>query len=216
VENSPTSRRARRVGALAVLAILVGANQARGQEPDVPTDALIRLQRTSCYGPCPVYTVTIDARGTVTYEGERAVRVLGRQTARVHASVVTKLLEKAAAIRFFEMRASYRAIENPDGSVTTVTDRPTQFVTVTMRGRTHTVEDYVAAPDSLEEFEGEIDVAAGTKRWVFLDQASLEELNRSGWSKLGVAVWPESPNTSIDAASSQRQPSRATPAGTGS
>jgi hypothetical protein len=165
-----------------VLATVVIASHARGQELDVPPDALIRLQRTSCDGSCPAYTVTIDARGIVTYEGERTVRVLGRQTARVNASVVATLLARADAIRFREMRASYRAIENPDGSVTTVTDRPTQFVTVTARGRTHTVEDYVAAPESLEAFEREIDLAAGTKRWVFLDPAALEGLNHAGWS----------------------------------
>jgi hypothetical protein len=62
-----------------------------------------------------------------------------------------------------------------------VTDLPTKFVTVTLNGRTKKVEDYVAAPDSLAEFEREIDVAAGTKRWVFLDEDGLEELARSGW-----------------------------------
>ena len=46
------------------------AGGAMAQEPGVPADALIRLQRTSCSGPCPIYTVTIDARGTVTFEGE--------------------------------------------------------------------------------------------------------------------------------------------------
>ena len=55
-------------------ALVIGlAGPAVAQEPDVPPDASIRLQRTSCLGPCPIYTVTIDARGTVTYDGE-AVR----------------------------------------------------------------------------------------------------------------------------------------------
>ena len=65
-----------------VLAIgLAGA--AMAQEPEVPPDALIRLQRTSCFGPCPIYTVTIDARGTVTFDGERFVRVVGRKTMQI-------------------------------------------------------------------------------------------------------------------------------------
>lgn len=50
-----------------------------------------------------------------------------------------------------------------------------------MNGRTKKIEDYVAAPDSLAEFEREIDAAAGTKRWVFLDEDALEELTRTGW-----------------------------------
>ena len=52
-------------------AVIIGlAAVVAAQEPDPPPDALIRLQRTSCFGSCPIYTVTIDARGTVTYEGE--------------------------------------------------------------------------------------------------------------------------------------------------
>jgi hypothetical protein len=162
-------------------ALAIGlAGPAAAQEPDVPPDALIRLQRTSCFGPCPIYTVTIDARGTVTYEGERYVRVVGRRTAQIDTSIVATLLGRAERIRFFEMRDAYRVIENPDGTVSMVTDLPTKIVTITVNGRTKKVEDYVAAPDSLAEFEREID-AAGTKRWVFIDEGALEELTRSGW-----------------------------------
>jgi hypothetical protein len=163
------------------LAIGLAAGPVLAQEPDVPADAMIRLQRTSCFGPCPIYTVTIDARGMVTYEGERSVRVVGRRTAQIDKSIVTGLLARAARIRFFDMRDAYREIENPDGTVSTVTDLPTKFVTVTVNGRTKKVEDYVAAPDSLAEFEREIDAASGIKRWVFLDEDALEELARSGW-----------------------------------
>jgi hypothetical protein len=167
---------------LFALALVIGlVGPAVAQEPDVPPDASISLQRTSCFGPCPIYTVTIDARGTVTYDGEQFVRVIGRRTAQIDTSSVAGLLATADRIRFFEMRDAYRVIENPDGTVGTVTDLPTKFVTVTVNGRTKKVEDYVAAPDSLSEFEHEIDAAAGTKRWVFLDEDALEELARSGW-----------------------------------
>lgn len=163
------------------LAIGVAAGPALAQGPDLPLDASIRLQRTSCFGPCPIYTITIDARGTVTYEGERWVRVVGRRTAQIDTSIVAGLLARAESIRFFQMRDAYRVIQDPDGTVTSVTDLPTKLVTITVSGRTKKVEDYVAAPDSLAEFECEIDAAAGTKRWVFLDEDALDELARSGW-----------------------------------
>jgi hypothetical protein len=132
-------------------------------------------------GTCPIYTVTIDARGAVTYEGERWVRVVGRRTAQIDTSIVAGLLARAERVHFFDMRDAYSAIENADGTVTVVTDLPSTFVTVTVKGRTKKIEDYVAAPDSLREFEDEIDAAAGTKRWVFIDEDALEELTRSGW-----------------------------------
>lgn len=157
------------VGLVCLLAVSFAAVHAR-QQPDVPADTIISLQRTSCFGPCPVYTVTIDARGTVRYEGEKFVRVVGRQTARIEKSLVAKLLAHAERIHFFDMRNSYRVIENPDGSATMVTDLPTKIVTVTTNRRSKRVEDYFGAPDALEEFEKAIDEAAGTNRWVFSDE----------------------------------------------
>jgi len=85
------------------------------------------------------------------------------------------------AITWVMMRDAYRVIEHPDGTSTHVTDLPTTFVRVTVNGRTKQVEDHVAAPDSLADFEREIDEAAGTKRWVFIDEDALEELTRAGW-----------------------------------
>ena len=146
---------------------------------------MIRLERTSCLGRCPIYTVTIDARGTVTYSGEKHVRVVGRRTAEVDPVVTAKLLAGAERIRFFDLRDAYRVIENSDGSVSSPTDLPTRIVTITVNGRTKRVEDYVGAPDSVGEFAREIDEAAGTKRWTFLDEETLEELLRSGWSASG-------------------------------
>ena len=170
---------------LALALAVAFAAAAAPQEAEVPRHAVITLQRTSCFGPCPVYTVSIDASGNVAYEGERFVRVVGRRTAHIDPANVARLLARAEQIRFSGLRSSYRAIENPDGTTTMVTDLPTTIVTIAGKGRTKRVEDYVGAPDALTEFEREIDNAAGTKRWVFLDEDALQELIRSGWSGSG-------------------------------
>jgi ankyrin repeat protein len=112
----------------------------------------------------------------VTYDGERFVRVIGRQTARIAPSLVARLLASAERIHFFDLLDAYRA---------NVTDLPTTIVTVTVNGRTKRVEDYFGAPDILAPFEREIDEAARTKRWIFLDEETLEALIRSGWSAAG-------------------------------
>jgi uncharacterized protein DUF6438 len=156
------------VGILSVL--VAGLTGPDVQSRDVPADTMISLHRTSCFGPCPVYTVTIDARGRVTYEGEKFVRVVGRQTARIDTSLVAKLLAHAERIHFFDLRDAYRTVENPDGSTTMVTDLPSKIVSITMNGRTKRVEDYFGAPDVLQEFEAAIDEAAGSNRWVFTDE----------------------------------------------
>jgi hypothetical protein len=166
-----------------VFALAIGV--AIAQDSAVPADASISLQRTSCFGSCPVYSVRIDARGTVTYDGEQCVRVIGRRTARVDRAVVAGLLARAEHIRFFEMRDAYRVLTNPDGTETVVTDLPTQIVTVTANGRSKRVEGYLGAPDALAAFEREIDDAARTRRWIFVDDEALEGLVRAGWSASG-------------------------------
>jgi len=170
---------------VSALAVSLAAAQT-SQPADVPSDALISLQRTSCFGPCPVYTVKIEARGRVTYEGEKFVRVVGRQTARIDIAAVAKLLAHAERIHFFDMRNAYRAIENPDGSTTMVTDLPTKIVTVTANRRTKRVEDYIGAPDALAEFEAAIDEAAGTQRWVFTDEKMLQRSATSSIVSRGI------------------------------
>lgn len=163
------------------LTVAAGASQTAIQPKGIPDDTVIKLERTQCFGPCPVYTVSIDAKGTVIYEGGKFVRVQGRQTDRIAVSRVAALLETAERIRFFELRSHYRAIRKPDGTETTITDMPTTFVTITSGGRSRRVEDYYGAPAALQEFERQIDETARTKRWIRIDEQTLQELVRGGW-----------------------------------
>lgn len=159
-----------RRAALAVLAVLAAVNGAANQEP-MPADLLITLERTACYGECPVYHVTIDARGNVIFEGRNFVRVQGRHTEMIPASSVASLLAIANRIGFFDLRDSYRA---------PVTDLSTTIVTITANGRTKRVEDYFGAPKDLKQFEYAIDDAAGTQRWIRIDAPTLRRLLSEG------------------------------------
>jgi hypothetical protein len=150
---------------LALLAMTRGGSASSAQTPAVPDDVVIKLERTTCFGPCPVYSVTIDATGNVTYEGVKFVRVEGRQNARISPSRVAALLETAERIGFFGLQDQYRTVRNPDGTVTIVSDLPTTFVTITRGGRSKRVENYLGAPAALKELEQQIDDAAGTRQW---------------------------------------------------
>jgi Domain of unknown function (DUF6438) len=65
-----------------------------------PQDVLVKLERTSCFGECPVYSVTIDGRGNVTYDGEQFVRVKGRATGRISVSRVLPFSRPPSASTF--------------------------------------------------------------------------------------------------------------------
>lgn len=146
----------------------------------VPDDFVIKLERTSCYGACPVYSVSVDAKGWVTYEGKKFVRVVGRQTDQIPVNRVAELVATVDRIRFFELDNQYRFIRNADGTTTSVTDLPTTLVTVTRGGQTKQIEDYIGAPESLHQLEKAVDEAARTKRWISLDQATLRQMVRDG------------------------------------
>lgn len=168
------------VAAVALIAFAGPLHTSQSAPQAVPDDFAIKLERSSCFGACPVYSVSIDAKGSVTYEGKKFVRVGGRQTDQIPVSRVAELVATVDRIRFFELDDQYRFIRNADGTTTAVTDLPTTLVTVTRGGQTKQIEDYIGAPESLQQLEKEVDEAARTKRWISLDQATLRQMVRDG------------------------------------
>src|SRR5262245_58326183 len=143
------------VAVVALVALCAPMHASQDTPPAVPDDFFITLSRTSCFGPCPIYAVSIDAKGTVKYEGKKFVRVTGVQSDQIPVSSVAELLATVDRIRFFEMDHRYRVIRNTDGTATMVTDLPTTFITVTRGGKTKSIEDYLGAPESLHQLEKE-------------------------------------------------------------
>jgi hypothetical protein len=149
---------------------------AQPQRPDVPADAFISLERPagSCAVPmCPHYTLGIDASGAVTYDGRRGVRVVGRRTTRIRVSAVAAMLARAEEIGFFDLDTSNDLLSR--GS-----NPPFAIVSVTANGRMKCVAAY--SLQSLADFARDIDTTVRAQRWVFLDEDTLQDLRRSGWS----------------------------------
>ena len=147
---------------------------------ELPADLVIRLERTTCFGECPAYSVTIDAKGNVRYLGDQCVRVKGPQIDRIPVASVAALAERAARMDFFALKPAYTTIRLADGFETTITDLPTTVVTITRDGQSKQVTDYVGAPPDLKVLEDKIDEAAGTMRWVRIDEATLRQLAQNG------------------------------------
>jgi hypothetical protein len=156
------------------------ARQAAAQA--IPDDFSITLARTTCFGECPAYAVTIYAKGNVTYEGKKFVRVEGRRSTSISVEAVAALLATVTRIRFFDLEDQYRVIRTADGSAIDVTDLPTTFVMVTQDGRSKQVLDYFGAPASLRQLEQQIDRTARTKQWISLDEATFRQMLSEGWS----------------------------------
>jgi membrane dipeptidase len=117
----------------------------------------ISLERTACFGFCPVYSVTLRDDGSVTYSGKEHVKVTGNQTWKIDPGAVRALAQEMQDAGFFELQDQYRAM---------VTDHPTVFTSLTAGGRTKRVMNYVAGPPKLKDLEEKIDRVAGTRKYV--------------------------------------------------
>jgi Domain of unknown function (DUF6438) len=135
-------------------------------KPAKPVNTTITLERTMCFGTCPVYNLTIHGDGSVTYQGQAFVRVKGTVETKIERSKVEKLVRKFEEIGYFELKEKYTTIRNPDGTKYSFTDLPTTITSITIGDKYKRVGDYLGAPPRLRELEKEIDETAGSDRWV--------------------------------------------------
>ena len=130
-----------------------------------PEISKIALARTKCYGTCPAYQLTLDANGTVHYQGKDYVRQKGRRTGRISPEAFQKIVKKLKEIRFFQLNDEYNSQEI-GGSSTFVTDQPATITTVTQGGHTKKVENYFGGPKKLYDLEQLIDELTQSYKWV--------------------------------------------------
>jgi hypothetical protein len=132
--------------------------------------AIIAMERTECFGSCPVYTVTVDETGSVVYRGQRFVRVTGEQRTTIAPATVTALVTEFRRILFFNLQSTYTA---------NVTDGPTTYVSIDLDGVSKRVTDYMGAPAALRQLEKQIDDVTNTRHWVYLDPPAIKEIQAS-------------------------------------
>ena len=138
--------------ALALVAVLPAA--AQDSQP------VITLARTACFGACPVYTVSIYADGSITYNGERFVDVEGEQTGSIDPAAVDQLVAGFEAAGYFDWNDEYTDMH--------ITDQSTITTSVTRDGETKQIVHYLgdsSAPVALAYLENWIDEAANTQQW---------------------------------------------------
>ena len=66
-------------------------------------DVTITLERTACYGTCPVYKLTITGDGMVVYEGRDFVEVKGEQTSSISPAQVQDLVDAFEQANFLSL-----------------------------------------------------------------------------------------------------------------
>lgn len=124
----------------------------------------IIFERTTCFGSCPSYRVTIKKDGTVEYDGREFVAQKGLKTSEISHDDFVKLEKAIRAMNFFELDNQYTT-QVVGGAVVAITDLPTEIVTVKSGDRVKRIEDYLGAPKQLKELEDMIDRVANSSAW---------------------------------------------------
>lgn len=144
---------------------LRGVDPARFSGEAVRSDtssAVITLERTACFGACPMYVLALYEDGTVVFNGLRFVQEEGLRIRNIGAEKIQDLVGHARRISYTSMDDRY------EGSATdpSPTDLPSAITSVRIGGNTKSISDYWGAPATLREFERHIDELTGSDKWI--------------------------------------------------
>jgi hypothetical protein len=124
----------------------------------------LTLERTACFGFCPMYKLTVYGNGKVVYEGKRFVKVTGTRTATISPTAARKLISEFQQIHYFKLQDTYTGGH---------TDAPSAITSLTMGKKQKTVHHYLASPNAptqLTELENKIDAVVNSQQWIGTDE----------------------------------------------
>jgi len=141
--------------------LFIGCNGIKTPMPSNIKEVIITLERTACFGVCPVYTLTIYGDGRVVYEGIRFVRIEGTRTTTISEEKIRQLITEFQSADYFSMDDSYEELN--------ATDMPSAITSITINGKTKTVKHYhgdFSTPRELTELENKIDQIVYSDQWI--------------------------------------------------
>ena len=129
----------------------------------------IGLQRTGCFGPCPVYKVTIKRDGSVTFDGKEYVLYKRSATSKIALSDWDLLVAALERTNFFALQDRYATKE--DGCPSIWTDNPSLEITVVRDSGVKRVMHYQGCRgldelDAIDWLGTTIDLVTSTRQWI--------------------------------------------------
>jgi Domain of unknown function (DUF6438) len=116
-------------------------------EVKVENELMVSLQRTPCFGRCPVFKIELYGDGKVVYEGRAFSTRLGTHKAVASTELMKAILQKANDIKYLTFNGKY-----PKGE-SMITDIPTTISYVKLGSESKMIHNNYDAPTELLEFE---------------------------------------------------------------
>jgi hypothetical protein len=129
----------------------------------------ITLERTACFGTCPMYQLTIKSDGSVTFEGKRFTKTTGTATGKISQSDFRALVSEFEKINYFSLPDAYTP--GTKECLRMRTDMPSANTSIRLNGRAKSVAHYYGCDTEggltkLTALETRIDEVAGTQKWI--------------------------------------------------
>lgn len=105
-------------------------------------EPVITLEKTYCFGACPVFVAEIYPSGNIFYEGTHNVPDSGSFIGKVTSDQISGILKTAEEIDFFSLNDKY----DHEG----VTDVPTVIIGIRKNGKLKTVINRFEGPEKLK------------------------------------------------------------------
>jgi Domain of unknown function (DUF6438) len=161
-----------------ILILLTLAVGCRAQDAQPRANSLeIRLQRTACYGTCPVYSLTVDSKGNVEFVGKQYVETVGSAKSTIPVEKMRLLAAEIERADFFSLKDAYTG--RSGNCPISATDMPSVTLRVKLNEKEKNIEHYLGCfetsgaggelpifPRKLALLEDKIDEIIGTEQWI--------------------------------------------------
>lgn len=101
---------------------------------------IISLEKTACFGRCPVFKIIIYNNGECLYNGIKFVKKSGEYNLKINEREVDEILSQAKEIGFDNLKNEYSE---------RITDLPTTYIMINNKK----IKDYYGAPTELKDLE---------------------------------------------------------------
>lgn len=154
-----------------------------------PATLRITLQRTECFGSCPVYRVELRGDGQVTYHGGGYTLIDGDHRWHVPPATLAPLIALLRSSDYFRLDGYYMAAWTDLPSFTTRVDTGTQGKLVYDYGGRMLKDEPPTAdgrrvrpmPESVTAIENAIDAVSGATSWTRGDEHTMAALQAARW-----------------------------------
>ena len=125
---------------LFIFLIIISCNTVLENTKEKLNKLTISLEKTACFGTCPVFKIKIFNNGDAIFEGKKFVKKKGLIKFKISQKEIQKILAKARNIKFTKMLNEYSE---------KITDLPTTYIQI----KEKKIKDYYGAPKKLKDLE---------------------------------------------------------------